>query len=170
MDKTSYCIACGGGAVWLSAVQDSSGTYLCDVEGAPQRGTMQFWSVVQLPGTDALYLLNETAELFACFEADGKPITLRPLDVHDPRFIVKFDNVGDGFVAINNSAKDRVFSVGGSPVNPGTPVFPAPWASGPDQTWKLIDADIALKLQPAMLAKSRVDIPTRPVTRPTPRR
>ena len=81
MDKTSYCIACAGGSVWLGAVQDSSGMYLCDVEAAPQRGSMQFWSVVPLPGTDSYYLFNETAEQFACFEADGKPITLRPLDV-----------------------------------------------------------------------------------------
>ena len=169
MDKTSYCIACAGGSVWLGAVQDPSGMYLCDVEAAPQRGTMQFWSVVSLPGTDSYYLLNETAELFACFEADGKPITLRPLDVLDARFIVKFDNVGDGFVAINNSAKDRVFSAGGSPVNPGSPVFPAPWASGPDQRWKLVDADIALKLQAAPAIKSRAGIATRPLIRPTPR-
>lgn len=170
MDKTSYCIACAGGSVWLGAVQDSSGMFLCDVEAAPQRGSMQFWSVVPLPGTDSYYLFNETAEQFACFEADGKPITMRPLDVLDPRFIVKLDNVGDGFVAINNGAKDRVFSIGGSPVNPGSPVFPAPWASSPDQRWKLVDADIALKLQPAPAVKSRAEIPTRPVTRPTLRR
>ena len=169
MDKTSYCIASAGGSVWLGAVQDPSGMYLCDVEAAPQRGTMQFWSVVPLPGTDSYYLLNESAELFACFDADGKPITLRPLDVLEPRFIVKLDNVGDGFVAINNSAKDRVFSVGGSPVNPGSPVFPAPWASGSDQRWKLVDADIALKLQPAPTLKSRAALQSRPVIRPVSR-
>lgn len=147
MDKTNYCIACAdttsGVSLWLGGVQDASGAYWCDVEaGVPEPGTMEFWKVVPLFGTDALYLLNLTANMYATFSA-GESIALRPLDVHDPGFIIKLDNVSDGWVAINNTAKDRVFDAQ-APLSPGSPVIQYPWQGGANQLWKFVDSDAVL--------------------------
>ena len=149
MTKTSYCIACkdrsGGGEVWLGGVQDERGAHWCDVEpGFPKPGTMEFWSIVPLPGTDALYLSNDTAGLYACFSPDSKAITLRPLDIHDPGFIIKLDDVGDGWVAINNGAKDQVFDVEGGVPSPGTPVIADPWNGTDTQQWRFVDASLVV--------------------------
>lgn len=168
MDKTTYCIACakvGDGVVlWLGGAQDESGSYSCDVEAGPQRGTMEFWSVVPLPGTDAYYLLNETANLFACFTLNfNGRVALRPLDVHDPAFIVKFDHVADGWVAINNSAKEFVFDAVGFPPVPGGTVTANPWNGSPNQMWKLVDANIALELAATAGGKDRAAITASPV-------
>ena len=149
MEHTSYCIASrdtgGGVALWLGGVDDGSGNYWCDVEaGVPHPGTMEFWTLVPLPATDAYYLLNQTANLFACFASDDKRVALRPLDVHDPSFVVKLDDVGDGWVAINNGAKDRVFDVEGGHPAPGTPVIQHPWGDGTNQMWKFVDSNIVI--------------------------
>lgn len=150
MDTITYCIACkdmsgDGASLWLGSVQDDSGAHWCDVEaGVPQPGTMEFWSIIPLPGTDACYLWNDNASLYACFTPDDERISLRPIDVHDPSFIIKLDNVGDGWVAINNSKKDRVFDAkGGAPVS-GTPVIQYPWNGGDNQMWQIVDSNVAL--------------------------
>jgi hypothetical protein len=147
MDNTSYCIACAdmtsGVPLWLGCFQDKSGAYWCDVEGdAPKSGTMEFWTVVPLLGTDSVYLLNLNANQFATF-SDGKAIALRPLDVHDPGFIIKLDDVGDGWVAINNTGKDQVFDAQ-TPAGPATPVIPYRWNGGANQMWKFVDANVVL--------------------------
>ena len=148
MDKTSYCIACrdttGGVPLWLGGAQDASGAYWCDVEtDLPEPGTTEFWKVVPLVGTDACYLLNLTANMYATFSA-GETIGLRPLDVYDPGFIIKLDNVGDGWVAINNTGKDQVFDAKGGSPTPGTPVIQYPWQGGANQMWKFVDSDAIL--------------------------
>jgi hypothetical protein len=147
MDKTSYCIACAdttsGVSLWLGGAQDGSGAYRCDVEAElPEPGTTEFWMVVPLLGTDACYLLNLTANMYATF-SNGENIALRPLDVHDPGFVIKLDNVGDGWVAINSTGKDRVFDAK-APPTPGSPVIQSPWNGGPNQMWKFVDSSVII--------------------------
>ncbi|HEV2865053.1 MAG TPA: hypothetical protein VGX37_00925 [Allosphingosinicella sp.] len=151
MVQTSYCIACkdlsGGASLWLGGVEDGSGTYWCDVEaGVPGPGAMEYWSIIPLPGTDACYLWNANANLYASFTAGGPGVGLRALDVHDPSFIMKLDDVGDGWVAINNSAKDGVFTA--QQPTPGAPVLESPWKGGDYQMWRFVDANILPALAP----------------------
>lgn len=154
MTRTSYCIACkdrsgDSGELWLGGVQDESGAYWCDVEaGVPQPGANEFWSIVALPGTDACYLSNDSAQLYACFSPNDKRVSLRPLDPFDPSFVIRLDNVGDGWVAINNGAKDQVFDAEGTGPKPGTPVIQYTWNGGDNQRWQFIDANIILALGP----------------------
>ena len=52
--------------------------------------------------------------------------------------------LGDGWVAINNSAKDRVFDVEGGHPAPGTPVIQHPWGGGTNQMWQFVDFNIVI--------------------------
>jgi len=145
MIQTSYCIACkdvsGGQLLWLGGLDDGSGMHWCDLEaGLPGPGTMEYWSIIPLPGTDACYLWNDNANMYACFTPDDHRISLRALDVYDPSFIIKLDDVGDGWVAINNSAKDNVFTA--QDAANGGAVIQYPWAAGDRQRWKLVDSNI----------------------------
>jgi hypothetical protein len=144
MADISYCIVCkdrsGGETLWLGGVEDNAGVYWCDVEaGVPEPGQPEFWAITPIKGTDAYYLLNQNADLYACFTPDSQVIALRPLDIFDPGFIIKLDDVGDGFVAINNSARDNVFTTQYHP-SPGAPVTRAPWQGSDAQIWKFVES------------------------------
>ncbi|MGQ0660580.1 hypothetical protein, partial [Sphingosinicella sp.] len=95
MADPSFCIACkdrsAGQPLWLSAGQDSSGAAVCDVAaGDPQPPTPEYWALTPIIGTDAYYLLNQSLNLYANFDPGGM-ISLRPLDIFDPAFIIKLD-------------------------------------------------------------------------------
>lgn len=154
MTQTSYCIACkdrsGGQPLWLGCVEDGAGAYWCDVEaGLPQPGTPEFWLLTPIPGTDAYYLLNQTVNLYACFATGSDLVALRPLDIFDPGFIVRLDDTGDGWVAVNNAARDNVFTARDQPVS-GTPVVQYPWKGGDNQLWKFVDANMVLTIGAAI--------------------
>jgi hypothetical protein len=141
MAEPSFCVACkdrsAGQTLWLSAAQDSSGAFWCDVAaGNPNPGAPEYWAITPIVGTDAYYLMNQSTNLYASFDPGGM-IALRPLDIFDPGFIIKLDDVGDGWVAINRTDKNAVFQAQGAV--DGSPVVGQAWNASDSQMWKFAD-------------------------------
>lgn len=77
-------------------------------------------------------------EIFANFATDGGPINLNELDPWNEQFVLRVDDTGDGWVAINNHDQSRVFDATGNDPTLGVNVICFGWNGGDNQRWKFI--------------------------------
>lgn len=106
----------------------------------------EVWKVTPVQGTNTFYLTYDTyknkevsVEVTAYFDGDGNNIALaETLDLSNPEFALILNDVGDGWVAINNHDETRVFDANGDNPKLGASVQAWKWNKGDNQRWKFV--------------------------------
>lgn len=104
-------------------------------------GTPPIWTVEKVgwapPG--ACWMLYKPLSLYARF-GDSSAIICAPIDLTGEEFLIYFDDVEDGLVAINNHEHNSVMDANGNNPNAGAPVTPWGWNGGMNQRWRFVPA------------------------------
>jgi len=109
------------------------------------------WQLAGIQGTAGFYLTNKKAGAlqeavpeakhhFPSIRFGSEALSLYPLDSMEPEFVLYADDVGDGYVAINNHDKSRVLDVRGGNRTAGASIFAWPWNGGENQRWRVYAA------------------------------
>lgn len=98
------------------------------------------WIVNPIPGSTGYILEHQATGLSARFASD--PITLFDFsaDPNNMEFTMVCDDVGDGYTAINNHDRSRVFDDRASRSD-GT-IIPFPWNGGDNQRWRFVSTAV----------------------------
>ena len=128
----------GQGPLRLSIQQQGSDSWLS------VNSDNHIWSVRSIAGTDGFYLISKSLSLAA--NSKGSEIPEDPwradaLVPTDDQFVIRIDDVGSGWVAINNHDKTRVMDAKGSQPIKGAPVLKWRWNGGDNERWQFLPAD-----------------------------
>lgn len=97
------------------------------------------WIVKPIEGTDGFRISRVGDPNSAVtFISTGDPIQLGFLDPTNQESVLHADDVGDGWVAINNHDRTRVFDARGDYPAPGADVLCEPWNHGDNQRWQFV--------------------------------
>jgi hypothetical protein len=97
------------------------------------------WNVRSVAGSRALLLQHVDTGLYLTF--GQSPMEVKPLDPNGTEFYIVLDDVGDGFVAINNHDESLVVDANVHYSDQGVPtgeVTPWNWNGGSNQRWRFV--------------------------------
>jgi hypothetical protein len=132
-----------GNALGVSA-DEKYGNYCCVSLNAV------VWTVTPVEGTNIFYLsyIIQQNEILidgtsARFNGDRNTITLDSLyNPREPEYAMILNDVGDGWVAINNHDETLVFDAQGDHPELGASVQGWKWNKGDNQRWKFVPVSI----------------------------
>ena len=93
------------------------------------------WLVEPAAGSDGFYLQHEDTGYCPHFGQDGS-MPCASLDPNNTEYVIMADDVGDGYVAINNHDRSRVFDAKGAKNSVGTAIIPFRWNGNDNQKWR----------------------------------
>ena len=109
---------------------------VCRVVTYESQGTGATWNLMSLPGNPGLLLQHIDTGFFLTFGGDSMQV--QPLVPNGVEFYIVLDDVGDGFVAINNHDGSYVVDANGDTPDVGALITPWKWNGGDNQRWRLV--------------------------------
>jgi hypothetical protein len=140
MDAGNYYVMLNRSQTLCLAAAGSPGK--CRLSKFPfSNGLPPVWTLSKVgwapPG--AFWMLYTPMSLYARF-GDSSAIIVAPIDLVGYEFLIYFDDVGDGLVAINNHGHDSVMDANGNNPGVGARVTPYSWNGGDNQKWRFVRA------------------------------
>ncbi len=118
----------------------SNPTLILMNQSDPALGT---WSVEPIEGTDGFRLIySDVLNGAVTFKSTGDPIGFNITNPYNEECVLHADDVGDGWVAINNHDRTRVFDGRGDDPTVGSDVICFAWNGGDNQRWQFIPISV----------------------------
>lgn len=108
----------------------------CQIVDYNSASSAATWNLLSVAGNPGLLLQHIDTGRYLTF--GQSPIEVKDLVPNGIEFYIVLDDVGDGFVAINNHDESLVVDANGDTPSAGASITPWNWNGGDNQRWRFV--------------------------------